>query len=97
LVFGFETLTYEQAKKEIDECDPFGKKQLKKPFTPTSMTPIPHENGFIPIETIPAFDENDKNFVKKTEEEFLNPKKMSAQENAWKTAKIIRFIPWCGI
>lgn len=93
LVFGFETLTYEQAKKEIDECDPFGKKQLKKPFTPTSMTPIPHENGFIPIETIPAFDENDKNFVKKTEEEFLNPKKCPPKKTPGKPQKLLDLFP----
>ncbi len=72
-VFGFETLTYEEAKKEIEECDPFGKKQLKKPFTPTSMTPYPNENGFTPIEVIPPFKENMPGFRMMTEEEFSNP------------------------
>ncbi len=92
-VFGFETLTYEQAKKEIDECDPFGKKQRKKPFAPTSMTPIPHENGFIPIELIPEFDKNGKNVVCKSEEEFSNPKKCSLKKTEGEPKKLLDLFP----
>ena len=91
-VFGFETLTYEQAKKEIDECDPFGKTR-KKPFTPTSMTPIPHENGFIPIELIPEFDKNAKNVVCKSEEEFSNPKKCSLKKTDGEPKKLLDIFP----
>lgn len=92
-VFGFDTLTYEQAQKEIDECDPFGKKQRKKPFTPTAMTPIPHENGFIPIELIDKFDDKGKNVVYKTEEEFSNPKKRPLKKTEGAPQKLLDIFP----
>lgn len=92
-VFGFDTLTYEQAQKEIEDCDPFGKKQRKKPFTPTSLTPIPHENGFIPMEIIPEFDETKAKVVYKTEEEFSNPKKCSLRKDDSEPKKLLDLFP----
>ena len=93
-VFGFETLSYEEAKKEIEDCTPFNNNKLhKKPFTPTSMTPIPHENGFIPIELIPKFDENTKGFVHKKESEFSNPKKCSLKKTQGAPQKLLDLFP----
>ncbi|MBE5744527.1 MAG: DNA mismatch repair endonuclease MutL [Clostridiales bacterium] len=92
-VFSFDTLTYEEAQKEIAECDPFGKKQRKKPFTPTSMTPLPHENGFIPMEVIPEFDKNGKNVAHKRESEFSNPKKCSLKKTEGEPKKLLEIFP----
>ncbi|MBE7085500.1 MAG: DNA mismatch repair endonuclease MutL [Clostridiales bacterium] len=93
-VFGFETLTYEQARKEIESCSPefVAQKTKKKPFTPTSLSPIPHENGFIPIEIIEQLDEP-KNVVLKTEEEFSNPKRCKPRKNNEPPKKLLELFP----
>ncbi len=92
-VFGFDTLTYEEAKKELERYDPLINPKKPKPFTPTSMTPIPHENGFIPIETIGEFDETSENVVFKTEEEFNNPKKCSLKKKEEPPKKLLELFP----
>ncbi len=78
-VFGFDTLTYEEAWEEIKRHDPYEKYKHRKPFTPTAMTPIPHENGFIPNEVIDSIVENEKNLVYMTEKEFNGPRKKKSK------------------
>ena len=93
-VFGFETLTYEQAQKEIESCSPefIAQKTKKKPFTPTAFSPIPHENGFIPVEVIEQLEEP-KDFVLKTEKEFSNPKKCKPRKNNEPPKKLLELFP----
>ncbi len=92
-VFGFDTLTYEQAKKELERHDPLLKVKRTKPFTPTSMTPIPNENGVIPLELIGEFDGADGNIVYKTEEEFNNPKPCSLKKTEGAPKKLLELFP----
>ncbi len=92
-VFGFDTLSYDEALKEIQRHDPFEKAKRQKPFTPTSMTPIPHENGVIPLEVIPEYDEKDMKVVYKTEAEFNNPKKLPSKDRNTPPKKLLELFP----
>lgn len=65
-------MTYEEAQKEIAQSTAFyeqrEKERAPKPFVPTSLEPVPHQNGFIPLDQIGEMDP--KNCVYMTKEEF---------------------------
>ncbi len=92
-VFGFPTLPQEIATQEIERLDPFEKAKHQKPFTPTSMTPIPHENGFIPREVIDSLEEDPKNIVYMTEKEFNAPKKGKVKTVDGAPEKLLKLFP----
>lgn len=71
-VFGFETLTYEQAQEEIEKVSPTFKKR-------TDEIPMRGQKGYFPTEEIPDFDPNAQAMVSERELQNKRSKKKNPE------------------